>query len=245
MTTSFPTPSPIETAPVQRPSRWPFGSGRSISHALFLTLALAGTFVIGYGVVGPALGLERDRLHDGSAGALAAVAATGLLQLTLVIGLGLLAWGRLSLRELGWAVRSLARELWLGAAGAAILALCVTVVVLALGGNLRALGHDILHFTPSQRVQMLLIGVFAALVEETLFRGYWHATLKRRYGARSALVLGALVFTLYHAPFLPQLPALLAKFSFALVLGGLREHSGTLLAPAFAHFGLWQIMGFT
>lgn len=54
----------------------------------------------------------------------------------------------------------------------------------------------------------------------------------------------ATVFALYHLPVTPSAIGLSGKLLFGLILGALRQRTGSLVAPAVAHAGFWQIAGF-
>jgi membrane protease YdiL (CAAX protease family) len=217
--------------------------GRRIVHGLALVVAQALTFVIGFALVGHWVGLDAGGAYSGSPRALVVVALTGLLQLGGVIGLGLLRWGRLTLRALGWRFDGYS-DVLRGVAGALTLVVCMVTLAVLAGESVREIAREICEFTPPQRIEMLLIGLIAATSEETLFRGYLQPALVTKAGAVLGLVLGAGIFALYHAPFTPHLMSLLGKFVVGLVLGALRLRGRSLIGPAVAHFGLWQVVGY-
>ena len=223
--------------------RWDIGDRRRIVYGLVLIGAQALINALGFAGISRLAGLDMDNAFLGSPAALVTVVATGCLQLVGVVGLGLLAWGRMTTRSLGWRLEG-ARDVVLGLCGALGLATCTVIVILLSGGNAHELLQEILGFTFAQRIEMLFIGLFAATTEEPLFRGYLQPALMAKLGNAPGLIVGAAIFSLYHAPFMPHLAALLNKFAFGLILGLLRGRDRPLVAPAVAHFGLWQIMGF-
>jgi membrane protease YdiL (CAAX protease family) len=90
-------------------------------------------------------------------------------------------------------------------------------------------------------VFFVIMGLVAAIPEETIFRGILQPTLQRKLGRWTGLVVGALVFAVYH--FMFRWPALLGKIGSGLVFGTLRERTGTLWAPAIAHALTWAVLG--
>jgi membrane protease YdiL (CAAX protease family) len=88
----------------------------------------------------------------------------------------------------------------------------------------------------------VLIGIEAALTEETLFRGDLQPTLERILGRGGGLLLTAVLFAVYHLRF--ELWGLLGKTAFGLVFGLLRDRTGRLVSPAMAHGLTWTVLGF-
>ncbi|MBX5465130.1 MAG: CPBP family intramembrane metalloprotease [Clostridia bacterium] len=76
----------------------------------------------------------------------------------------------------------------------------------------------------------LAFTAFAALAEETLFRGWLQAWL----GPLAATLL----FVVAHVQYLRRPPALLAVALYGSLLAALRTWSGGLLAPWLAHWGI-------
>lgn len=88
---------------------------------------------------------------------------------------------------------------------------------------------------------LVVIPVGTVLVEEVAFRGVLQALLVRRWGTGRGIVLGSLLFGLWHVPPVwsdgPGTVAgtLVATTVAGLAFGWLRERSGSLAAPALAH----------
>lgn len=226
--------------------RWPLGSAGQIAHAVALSLAVVSHFIVGFAIVAPALGLRHDEVFGGSGRALLMTAAQGVWAWGVVIGLGLLRLGRLSLRDLGWRLDALAREVPLGVLGA------LGLVVVMLGPSVvthRASVGELLSgiggFTAGQRAEIVLIGLLAASIEETVFRGYLQPGLVARLGFAKGLAVGALVFGLYHLPMGLPAHAIVTKIASGFVLGALRGRDRSLVPSATAHFLFWQLVGFT
>ncbi len=226
-----------------RRSRWPVDGWHRVWHALVLVVALMMAFPLGFALVAPALGVAPDAVFGGSAAASLAVVVMGTYQIGLVGGVGVVWFGRTSLRELGWTLEQPARDVAAGL-GVGILLLAVTLASVPLmgvgvGEVLESMGS----FTAGQRVQMVFIGAVAALAEETLFRGYLQPPLVAKLG-RWGIVVQAAIFALYHVALTPHLLSLAVKGVYGLALGTLRGKEGSLVGPAVAHFFIWQTLGF-
>ncbi|MGE0791721.1 MAG: lysostaphin resistance A-like protein [Sandaracinaceae bacterium] len=226
--------------------RWELGSNAQLLHAVILSVAIISHFIVGFVIVGPALGLGPDEVFGGSVAAILMTIAQGVWGLGVVLGGGLFWIGKVSLRDVGWHTDTLGRDLALGAVGAVVL-------VLALFGPLVAAGmvdvgetvRGIAGFTLGQRVEILFIGLLAAAIEETTFRGYLQPGLVARLGFPAGLVIGAVIFGLYHLPMgIPPLMLALKCVS-GLILGLLRGRDRSLFASGFAHFLFWQLVGFS
>ena len=75
-----------------------------------------------------------------------------------------------------------------------------------------------------------------ATAEELLLRGSLYDALERSHGANAAIAVGAVLFALLHVP-LYGWHVVPLDLAVGLVLGGLRQGSGTPLAPAVSHVG--------
>jgi membrane protease YdiL (CAAX protease family) len=224
--------------------RWRLGSGAQIAHAVAISFFVVSHFIVGFVIVGPLLGVEDP--FEGSAASIVMTAVQGVYGYVVVIGLALMLVNHVKVRELGWRLdQLLGVNIALGIGGAIALVIVMFGPMIALGRvELGETLHTITTFTIGQRVQMALIGLLAATIEETVFRGYLHRGLVERLGFPAGLVLGAIVFGLYHLPMGIPLPAIGAKIASGLVLGALRGKDRSLVAPATAHFVFWQIAGF-
>jgi hypothetical protein len=80
-------------------------------------------------------------------------------------------------------------------------------------------------------------------LEETLFRGYMQPAVQARIGRWLGLATVAVVFAAYHGRFTPAM--FLGKLGVGLVLGGLRDRTRTLWAPAVAHVLQWTVLAMT
>ena len=89
--------------------------------------------------------------------------------------------------------------------------------------------------------------LFVAPAEELLFRGVIQGLLRRAYGIVPGIVLGGLVFAVFHVPALVGttglLPTLGIIFVTGSLLGALYEYTGTLAVPIAVH-ALWNALAF-
>lgn len=233
-------PAAVATATTSSTARWPPGSGARLAHALLLVVLLAMTRVLGFLALARVTGRADLEVLDGAA--FAVLLATSVLSLGGVIGLGLVVWGRISLAELGWRAGRLGADLGRGLAGG--LACCAIVLLVQMTAG--ATAPEVLQgwaSTPAlERLLTVLIGVEAALTEETLFRGDLQPTLQHMLGRGAGLVLTAVIFAAYHLRF--GLWGLIGKTALGLVFGILRDRTGRLVSPALAHWISWTVMGF-
>jgi len=77
-----------------------------------------------------------------------------------------------------------------------------------------------------------LVSVYAPVMEETMFRGALFHHLRRRWGWAISAPIVAFIFAVIHPQGWVAVPAL---GSIAMVLAGLREWRGSLIAPMVAH----------
>lgn len=94
------------------------------------------------------------------------------------------------------------------------------------------------------------IVVLAPLIEETLFRGFLQSFLRKHLGARAAILIASLCFSMFHYSFaqgVSNLPIIASLFVLALFLGFLYERQGSLLASVSLHaiFNLISVVDLT
>lgn len=222
--------------------RWPEASAGRLIHAGVLIALQAATMVALFAFILPALGGDMGRMLEAGPFGFGVMALMVLLQTGGVLGLGLLALGRVSPRQLGWRAEGLGIQILLGLAGAALMVgvLLATFALLTdtpLSEVLAAMGG----WSPAQRLLFLAVGVNAALTEESLFRGYLQPALIRWMGAPAGILASAAIFSAYHLNFSPL--SLIPKLGFGLILGGLRGRDRPLVAPAIAHALFWVLVG--
>lgn len=223
--------------------RFPVDDPKRIVHALVLVFLRASLlFVVGMGIIGGAL-LGEELFSAGWKSLLLLAGLLGVFDLGVVLYGGLLKFGRLSLAELGWANFNFARDLPLGLAGFAAASAVLIGAQIAYG---EASLSDILQRTASfgltERLVYVLIAVLgAALVEETLFRGYLQPALTHRFGLWQSILIQAVVFSAMHMRFHPL--GFLVKVAFGCIFGALRGRDRSLLAPGIAHGLIWAVWG--
>jgi membrane protease YdiL (CAAX protease family) len=134
---------------------------------------------------------------------------------------------------------------WLREAGAGVAGYLAGLVFVALGGLLTLLLVRLSGATPASPVveelqggPLHILGVFAAacivapILEETMFRGVLFHHLRERWRFAFSAPAVALIFAAIHPQGWVAIPVL---GSIAIVLAGLREWRGSLIAPIVAH----------
>lgn len=231
---------------MQASQRWPIGTTGALWLALLL---IVGHYLAMFGVGGVLtvlLGIhDRREIWQAPPAAFIINIAVGLFEIGIVLRLGMGRYARLSFREAGW--RDLAlRDVGYGVLGFALFAIVVTCVFASESGFADAIADitdTIAHYTPQQRVFFGLMGLIAAIPEETIFRGILQPTLQTKVGRWPGILLTAVIFGVYHVQFAFALPLILSHICFGLILGLLRERTGTLWAPAIAHGLVWMVLG--
>ncbi|KAF0195505.1 MAG: CAAX amino terminal protease family [Bacillota bacterium] len=90
---------------------------------------------------------------------------------------------------------------------------------------------DIGHINLEWAIVALQIGIIAPIVEEIIYRGLIHALLRKRYGAKPAIIYSSLFFGILHGFGFLTVFATLAGVGFAL----LYEKTGSLAPCIIAH----------
>lgn len=229
---------------VQASPRWPIGTTGALWLAFLLIVGHYLSWLPG-GVLGIVLGLERREIWEAPPAAFLVILTVGVVEIGFVLGLGMCRYARLSFREAGWSGLALP-DVAYGVLGFALFAIALTGVFSAESGFTDAISYiadKIAHYTPQQRVFFALMGVIAAIPEETIFRGIMQPTLQNKVGRWSGILLTALIFAVYHVQFRFALPQIIGHTCHGLILGLLRERTGRLWAPAIAHVLSWVILG--
>jgi membrane protease YdiL (CAAX protease family) len=229
-----------------RTPRWAIGS----TGAIFLTIGLVvAHFVVLFGLGGfiaKALHLNGRTIYAATPASFVMLIVTAALEVVLVFGFGMRGLGRLGFGDVGWKGLG-ARDAIFGVVGfLACGAVTLAVLVVLWKSPAAAVNHlvgSVSSFTAAQRIFFVLMGAFAAFGEETIFRGILQPTLQRKMGRWPGLVAAAIIFGVYHLKLRPVV--LLSKVLTGFVLGGLRERTGTLWAPATAHALIWAVLGTT
>jgi len=167
--------------------------------------------------------------------------ASALRVIGFVYVLRLVAAGRLRRGELGWRADALGHELVRGLVGFAAIAALLVAMLAAAGMPPGEVVDAIRDATLGDRLTFLAIGIGAAVVEETIFRGWMQRALARRIGVPRAIAIVAVIFAVSHLQAAPL--ALAGKLAIGLVLGGLRGGDRSLVGPAIAHALVWSTFG--
>lgn len=232
-----PIPSIITRAPAGR--RWAEGSRATLVHALLAALFLPIGGIAAAMLILPHLPAPASDQFDGSMGAF----VRHLVRFgvgSAYVALAVLLVGRLRWRDLGWRDLSL-RQVALGAAGFLAVFVAFGVFAVAIGGYTPGgFLEAVASFTWRQRLLGLLIGVSAALLEESLYRGYLQPALCKRLGATGGIVGTALLFSLMHIP--GGLGPFVGRLLIGLGLGFLRGQDRPLWAPAIVHTLFWVVV---
>jgi membrane protease YdiL (CAAX protease family) len=231
---------------MQTSPRWPIGTTGALWLAFLLIIGhYLAMFGVG-GVLAILLGIhDRREIWQAPPAAFIINIGVGLFEIGLVLGVWMRRYARLSFRAAGWsglAQRDVAYGV-LGFALFAIVTTCVLAFESGFGDAIAYIADTIAHYTPQQRAFFVLMGVVAAIPEETIFRGILQPTLQKKLGRRSGIALTAVIFAVYHVHFAFALPRIISHFCWGLILGALRERTGTLWAPAIAHALMWIIFG--
>ncbi len=231
---------------MQTSQRWPIGT----TGALWLAfLLIIGHYVAMFGVGGVltvVLGIhDRREIWQAPLAAFIINVGVGLFEIGVVLQLGMVRYARLSFREAGWRELAL-RDVAYGVLGFALLAASLTCVIANESGFKDALAYiadTIAHYTPQQRALFMLMGLMAAIAEETIFRGILQPTLQNKLGRWPGILVTAVIFAVFHIQYALALPLIVSHICTGLVLGLLRERTGTLWAPAIAHALVWIVLG--
>lgn len=215
----------------------------TIAKALVLIVANALlVFVIGFGVIAARFAPDPENPFAPSVFffcfllAFAAIGALGL------VWFGSVRQPKRSWRELGWHADRLPLRLAQGVMAGLIAVACIVAIHVLLGEPVgQAVEGLFTDVSWSQRLALMAIGLQAAFIEESLFRGNLQPLLQRRFGAVVGLALTAVVFSAYHLN--PSPVSLGGKFLLGLIFGRARAADGSLVAPATAHALVWALAG--
>ena len=225
--------------------RWPLGGWKRLGHALACVAAFELLQGITFTVAFKLLHLSWADVGEGRVGLICWSAFQGGAIFVCVVWLAVVKAGRVSWRDLGWSAESIGRSLGKGALGALLLVAAVGGTQVLLGNTVAEIARTSLGYTAAQRALFVVIGLQAATVEESIFRGYLQPALISKFGLVAGVLICAGLFGLL-GTFMARPSALIfcSKFSVALVLGALRGRDRSLLAPMLAHFVTWPVFGF-
>jgi membrane protease YdiL (CAAX protease family) len=121
-------------------------------------------------------------------------------------------------------------------AGLPILVAGVMITFLLAQGTGTTAGHPVVHYLEGGASHIFLlfltVSFYAPIVEETMFRGALFHHLRRRWGWLMTAAIASVIFAMLHPQGLAAIPALGAN---GIVLCGLREWRGSLIAPIAGH----------
>jgi len=148
-----------------------------------------------------------------------------------------------AMRALGFAEPVGLQPALYGLAGYAVLLALAAILSVAVGltgqGQFPVAAQSVIelvqkaHGAPQIAVYLVLLCVIAPVVEETVFRGFVYAGLRRRFGALLAIPLSALLFGLAHLSL--AIGGMLAVSVIGALLAYLYERSRTLWPSIIAH----------
>lgn len=226
--------------------RWSIGTTGALWLAFLLIL---GHYLAMFGVGGALTVLfgihDRREIWQAPPAAFIINLGVGAFEIGVVMRVWMVRYARLSFRDVGWCELA-PRDGAYGVLGFALAAGIVTCVFASDAGFAEAIAYiagAIAHYTPQQRVFFVLMGVLAAVPEETIFRGILQPTLQAKLGRWPGILLAAAIFAVYHVQYALVPPLLLSHLCMGLVYGVLRDRTRTLWAPAIAHALVWVILG--
>lgn len=150
--------------------------------------------------------------------------------------------GHGSWHTLGWHADGLAKNLALGIAVGALSITINVITSLVVGATLADDLETITGYTLTERAVFIAIGLQAAFIEESLFRGNLQPLLVARHGRILGILTTAAIFSAYHLD--PRPFSLISKFCVGLVYGAARDFTkGSLVASGFGHFLVWTTVG--
>jgi membrane protease YdiL (CAAX protease family) len=208
---------------------------------ILIALQILLVFIIGFRILGPLVLADADNPFVPTLPVFAFVIALAAIGAIGLVWFGSVKQPRRTWAELGWTFDDPAKQIAVGVvAGLACLAGEI-VALLALGMSPSEIGAAIAEPSVAARLLFLVIGVQAAFIEESLFRGNLFDALRTKMSATAAIFLGAVIFALYHLN--PNPIGLVVKVWFGVVFTIARLRGGSLVSPAIAHALTWLVLG--
>jgi membrane protease YdiL (CAAX protease family) len=159
----------------------------------------------------------------------------------IVYGL-LLKPANLKISQLGWSLKNLPKNILFGILGFVGISLALYLVMFFLNVlDWEQIKNQQAHYDWKMRAGFLLIGIHAAFLEESVFRGYLQKILVDRFGKTIGIVAGSIIFSLYHLNFNPI--GLIGKFIIGVGYGVLFQKNKSLIPSAIAHILFWVAWG--
>lgn len=118
-----------------------------------------------------------------------------------------------------------------------VLVISTTLVSVALSGFSQGEKENPYVSMPAEKLRIIsLLAVFIApVVEEIFFRGFMQPALVKNLGMFGGILLTALIFGLSHSQYLGYSTALVAVTVIGLILGVVRQRTGSVMPGIFAH----------
>jgi membrane protease YdiL (CAAX protease family) len=209
-----------------------------MSRGIFVALILrVSVFAVG-GLA--SLMMPSGRHLDGGLGSFAFLAGLAAVQIA-ILHFALLRPQAATFAELGWRGFE-GRDLLLGLVGGAA---CVGIMFGVFGGlgrlEVRGFLAEALERPIPEELLWVGVGLLAAFVEETVYRGHLQPIFVEKWGRLWGILACAALFSAFH--FQPAPLPFLTKLGVGVVLGLLRERTGTLWAAGLAHTLIWVVFG--
>jgi membrane protease YdiL (CAAX protease family) len=208
---------------------------------ILIALQILLVFVIGFRVLAPLVLPSADDMFAPTAAAFGFVALLGGIGALALVWFGSVRQPRRTWADLGWVWEEPGKHIAVGVVAGLACIVGEAIVLLALGMSPGEIAGAIAEPALPQRMLFLLIGVQAAFVEESLFRGNLFDALRSKMSPIAAILLGAVIFALYHLQ--PNPVGLVVKTSFGIIYTIARLRGGSLASPAIAHAMVWIVMG--
>jgi len=227
--------------PASAASRFPPGTWAHVAHAFGSVFGACLGLFFGFFVLAPWLGLS-DGPFDGSAAAFIGLLLSFAVLFVSVVWGWIFRVGRLSRRELGLVLSANPlRDVALGLGGFVVVVAIVFAALRVTGSTWAEIFDALAGFTLRQRLLFVAIAFTPPVIEEIVFRGELQPALAAKIGLPAAIVVGALVFALYHLQFRPV--SIVVKTLQGIVYGTLRGRDRSLLASWTAHALVWIVLG--
>lgn len=220
--------------------RWPVRNWRRLAHVALLIVCLTAIKILTMVALSSGASSQESPFAL-TPKAFIAAAVAGIVSIAvLLLGLGKI--GRVTPTALGWRSANLGVDVALGIGGGLVCGAITFSVGAAFGHwTLSEFLGEIAGFTVGQLALFAIIGLGAALTEETLYRGYLQPDLVARWGGVLGVLATACIFSLAHFQFRPV--SLVNKLAVGLVFGTLTQTRRSLVPAAIAHFIMWVTLG--
>ncbi len=215
-------------------------SSMTVKRALLLILMLMAGRTAMFGLFSAMGASNADAGSRLSGSMIAVMAVAGAAILSAIWFLSAKQLGR-TLLHVGWTFDSPARVLIAALAGFLASLLFLFALYAVLGQSPSELLAQLLGSTALEYLQFLVTGIVASVAEETLFRGNLQQALEKHLPVLPAVLVCAVVFSLYHLNFRPV--GLVSKFLLGLIFSGTAKSGRSLTSSGIAHSMFWVAAG--